>query len=157
MGNSKCFARVALHAALYTGQEATAWEMDKMAFVFHQTRHGARAIQSSADMSLFADDLAALPAEVGMLTPQGMRQRYLKGRSNRVRYSQTYQLLSPEFTPGQLYVQSTDYHRTKQSALSEMMGLYPPAGMSDGINLLPDALREELGDAHPPFNVRQAD
>ena len=59
---------------------------------------------SDLDMSLFADDLADLPVGKGMLTPQGMRQRYLKGRQNRERYTETYQLLSPEFTPGQIYI-----------------------------------------------------
>lgn len=63
-------------------------------------------------MSLFADDMREMPVQSDMLTPQGMRQRYLKGRYNRSRYIEQYGLLSAEFTPGEIYVQSTNFERT---------------------------------------------
>ena len=74
-----------------------------MAFAFMFNRHGARIplLDFSMDESLFADDMALFPVELEMLTPSGMRQRYLKGRYNRNRY-QT--LLSSEYTPGELYI-----------------------------------------------------
>ena len=93
-----------------------------------------------------------MPVEVDMVTPQGMRQRYLKGRHNRARYTEKYQLLSPELVPGQVYVQSSNYLRTMQSAYSELMGFYPPG--DSGVSQLPEALVTDLGVARPPFHVR---
>ena len=84
-----------------------------------------------------------------------MRQCYLKGRYNRARYVDTYGLLSPTFTPGELYVQSPDVLRTIQSAFSELMGLYPP-----GTDVLTDSWKTSLALAtipSMPFTVRDAD
>jgi hypothetical protein len=50
-----------------------------------------------------------------MLTPMGMRQRYLLGRYN-----------SLEFKPKtsfDMHVESTDYYRTIQSGYSELSGM----------------------------------
>ena len=55
-----------------------------------------------------------------------MRQRHLLGRHNRQRYVHDYSLISPEYTPGEVYMQSTNVNRTVQSGYSELMGLYPP-------------------------------
>ena len=75
-------------------------------------------------MSLFADDLLEFGGkERGDLTPSGMRQRYLKGKYNRLRFAD---LLSEEYAPGEFYVQGSEYPRTTQSAYCELMGLYPP-------------------------------
>jgi hypothetical protein len=61
----------------------------------------------------------------GQLTPTGMRLRYLLGRYNRQKYVYQEKLLSKNFKPGEVYIQSTDYNRTLQSAYSEFLGLYP--------------------------------
>ena len=55
-------------------------------------------------------DLFAVEQE--MTTPQGMRQRYLSGRLNRERYMCDNDLLSPEYVPGEVYIQSTNLERT---------------------------------------------
>ena len=73
-------------------------------FVFSLSRHGARAPQRNANKELFSDDVALFKAESGMLTAQGMRQRYLKGRYNRDRLIHEHHLLSEEFTPGEIYI-----------------------------------------------------
>ena len=64
------------------------------------------------DVSLFGVDASKFPVESGELTPQGMRQRYLKGRVNRIRYIDTYPLLSEEFSPGQVFIQTSHKSRT---------------------------------------------
>ena len=64
-------------------------------------------------MDIFADDLSEYNKEPEMLTPSGMRQRYLKGCYNRVRFAD---LLSTDYVPGEIYIQSTNKKRTMQSA-----------------------------------------
>ena len=71
-------------------------------------------------------DLEYFSVGQGMLTPTGMRQRYLLGRNQRQRYTEKYQLLSPDFVADEVYMVSTDVLRTMQSGYSELMGLYPP-------------------------------
>ena len=53
---------------------------EKMAFVFEVVRHGARPPQEEWVTDFFS-------VEPGMLTPEGMRQRYLLGKHNRERYT----------------------------------------------------------------------
>ena len=64
-----------------------------------------------------------------MLTPQGMRQRYLLGKYNRERYVEEYELLDGGSfgIEEQVYLQSTLVNRTMQSIYSEFMGMYPPS------------------------------
>lgn len=80
------------------------------------------------------------------LTSQGMRQRYLKGRYNRQRLIFEEGLLSEEFTPGEIYIQSDSKARTQQSAYSEMLGYYPVEAV-DAEGDIPQV-------ALPPFRVR---
>eukprot|EP00357_Protocruzia_adherens_P033549 CAMPEP_0115010638 /NCGR_PEP_ID=MMETSP0216-20121206/23443_1 /TAXON_ID=223996 /ORGANISM="Protocruzia adherens, Strain Boccale" /LENGTH=339 /DNA_ID=CAMNT_0002378907 /DNA_START=990 /DNA_END=2009 /DNA_ORIENTATION=+ len=60
------------------------------------------------------------------LSPTGMRQHYLLGKELRRRYVDKEGLLSASYVPTELYVRSSDYNRTIQSAQSQLMGLYPP-------------------------------
>ena len=58
-----------LNLALGVAQ-ASSWDMNKMEFVIHYHRHGARTPWSTVDMSLFGDDMKMfLPTEPDMLTP----------------------------------------------------------------------------------------
>ena len=66
---------------------------DKMAFAFEMVRHGARAPLNDAFTTNFT-------VSTGMLTPQGMRQRYLLGRYARERYTEKYELLDPDYIEG---------------------------------------------------------
>jgi len=63
-----------------------------MIFAFELVRHGARAPIIEATSGLFE-------VAEGILTPSGMRQRYLLGRYSRERYVDEYGLLSPEYSP----------------------------------------------------------
>ena len=69
---SKTF--VALMAILTSTATARIDKGDNINFVFELTRHGARAPTASAENYSVGE---------GMLTPQGMRQRYLLGKYNR--------------------------------------------------------------------------
>jgi hypothetical protein len=64
-----------------------------MAFSFEVVRHGARAPWFDMDLQYFT-------VARGMLTPEGMRQRYLLGAYQKKRYKETYKLLSEEYDPG---------------------------------------------------------
>lgn len=60
----------------------------------------------------------------GQLSPQGIRQRYLLGRYGRQRYVDVYGTLDKHNSPQQndMYVQSTDFYRTIQSAYAQLYG-----------------------------------
>ena len=90
-----------------------------MAFSFELVRHGARAPIEDRNLDQF-------PVSEGMLTPEGMRQRYLLGRRNRERYVTEWALINATMVPDEVLMISTDVNRTIQSGYSEFMGLYPP-------------------------------
>ena len=60
---------------------------DKLHFAYELTRHGARAPSHTSE---------GYSVEEGMLTPQGMRQRYLLGAYNMKKYSEEYDLIDLE-------------------------------------------------------------
>ena len=78
---------------LFTSSTFARESHDKMAFAFEMVRHGARA-------PLNPEYLTNFTVAEGMLTPQGMRQRYLLGRYHRERYTEKYQLLNPDYVEG---------------------------------------------------------
>ena len=92
-------------AALLSGVDA--WNYDKMAFVFNFSRHGARAPTDEFDHELFSEAIKDFAVAPEMLTPMGMRQRYLTGCRNRRRWVDEYGLLSETYTPGEIYSQSS--------------------------------------------------
>jgi len=115
---SKAFvATMAMMASSSTAREGG----DNINFVFELTRHGARAPTATADNYSVA---------AGMLTPQGMRQRYLLGRYNRKRFTEEYDFISTEDGPEQFLMFSTDVDRTIQSGYSELMGMFTPDSIS---------------------------
>ena len=50
---------------------------------------------------------------------------------------------------------TTTFSRVNNSAQSELMGMYPPQKSSDTV--LPESLVDDLGEANPPFKVRDAE
>lgn len=121
---------------------------EKMLFVFEVVRHGARA----PIIDMFLDEFKV--AE-GQLTAEGMRQRYLLGRSSRQRYTEEFEFLSPNYVPGEVFVQSTDVNRTLTSGYSELMGIYPP-GLSGAPQLTTQEQNQLNSVAAPPFKVRNS-
>jgi hypothetical protein len=65
------FAKTIVALVLKDTQDA------ELRYVFEVNRHGARSPIHNA---------YGFPADDGMLTPQGMRQRYLLGKYNKLRY-----------------------------------------------------------------------
>ena len=110
-------------------------------------RHGARAPVEDRDLDKFS-------VAEGYLTPEGMRQRYLLGRRNRSRYIDKFNLLSVDFDPRELFMQSTNVYRTLQSGYSELMGLYPPGS---GEKLTANQEKAVSTISAPPFQVRDAE
>ena len=105
-----------LLTSVVQAEQATVWEDmgDKMEFAYLIARHGAR----SAYFRNPENNLLGLTGNEanGRLTPQGMRQCYLRGRWNIERYSHQYDLISSSqggdgYTPGQIYVHSTPVER----------------------------------------------
>jgi hypothetical protein len=94
-------------------------------FVFEIFRHGSRSpVYFKGGLDQFGESWSGK----GELTPMGMRQHYLMGYRNR----QKYQKFLPEkFNSNEIYVVSTDYNRTLQSAHSQLMGMFPPSGANN--------------------------
>ena len=67
---------------------------DKLAFVFELVRHGARA------PLIYYPGYFDVPT--GMLTSEGMRQRYLLGKMNRDKLIDKYDLLDVDYLPTQM-------------------------------------------------------
>tara|TARA_B110000285_G_C14872813_1_gene490042 strand:+ start:38 stop:382 length:345 start_codon:yes stop_codon:yes gene_type:complete len=97
-------------------------------YTFEIVRHGARSpiLDDSKRFDIVPD--------VGLLTPQGMRQRYLLGIYDYQKYGKDLgqkQLLEKG---GGFEIQSTDVDRTIQSGYSELMGIISGSGS----NIIPN-------------------
>ena len=75
----------------------TVYDDPKFAFVFEVVRHGARPPITNIALDEFS-------VSEGMLTPEGMRQRYLLGRYNRERYITESGFLSETYNQEEFYI-----------------------------------------------------
>ncbi|TKR89008.1 hypothetical protein L596_013172 [Steinernema carpocapsae] len=66
----------------------------------------------------------AWPVKFGELTPRGMWQHFQQGRKLKREYSDKLKFISAKYDPDQIYVRSTDVHRTLASAYSNLAGFY---------------------------------
>ena len=94
---------------------------EKLLFVLEHFRHGARGSYKSFDYKLWKDIFNEEWKGAGELTPLGMRQHYLLGKSVRNKYKN---FISNEFNPNEIYIISTDVNRTLISAYSHLLGIY---------------------------------
>ena len=111
----------------------------KLIMVLEAYRHGAREPLSDY---YNADEFK----HWGELTAVGMRQHYNLGKFLRRIYIEKLKFLTTDYDPNEIYVRSTDYNRTIQSAISQLYGLYP-LGSGPMIPLNLDPIYE-----NPPFN-----
>jgi lysosomal acid phosphatase len=94
---------------------------EKLIFAIDVIRHGDRSPAHD-----YPGSKDQWPEGLGQLTPLGMNQEYLLGISLRAMYVDQYHLLPEHFTANTIYVRSSDYDRTLESAQALLTGLYPP-------------------------------
>jgi hypothetical protein len=99
------------------------FSVGEILFVHEICRHGARAPEIDYPFEGF-------PNGKGMLTASGFRQHYLIGAQLKKQYvkendQEQGKLLSPIYNSDEIYIRSTQYQRTIQSAEAQMLGLYP--------------------------------
>ncbi|CDW91112.1 histidine acid phosphatase family protein [Stylonychia lemnae] len=110
-----------------------------LVMVFEISRHGAR---NGKGMDPFQTQW-----DQGELTNVGRRQHYIMGQQIRQRYVNQAKILSPYYSPSQIYIKTTNDNETIESAYSQLMGLYPLG--SNKYHLQPNTSQE----ATPQFNV----
>lgn len=108
-----------LFAIVYSEQE--------LQMVVELFRHGARG-------PIFYDPWYIWDHE-GELTPNGARMHFVLGRELKKRYAG---FLPAEFDPSLIRVQSTNFNRTIQSALSQLYGIFSTDNDTTCPHLIPD-------------------
>jgi hypothetical protein len=114
----------------------------ELKFVFEIFRHGAREPLESQQNNSLIDIFNEVMVGNGELTPVGMRQHYLLGKSLRKRYPN---FISENYNVHELLVYSTDTNRTLTSAYSHLQGLF-----SFGTG--PALQADQISKAVPPVN-----
>ena len=103
-------------------------EEEDLRWAFEIFRHGARTPYSgmTEDPSGFIDCFGVPWIGIKELTGVGLRQHFLVGYRNRIRYMIDNKLLKETYDPREVYLISTDSNRTIMSANAQVQGLYIP-------------------------------
>lgn len=100
-------------------------EEDKLRWAFEIFRHGARTPYSGMNVS-FHDCFGHQWIGLKELTGVGLRQHFLVGYRNQLKYIQENQLINPIYDPREVFLISTDSNRTIMSANAQVQGLFTP-------------------------------
>ena len=100
-------------------------EEDKLRWAFEIFRHGARTPYSGMNSS-FHDCFGHQWIGLKELTGVGLRQHFLVGYRNQIKYIKENHLINSVYDPREVFLISTDSNRTIMSANAQVQGLYPP-------------------------------
>ena len=123
----------------------------QLRWAFEIFRHGARTPYSGMT-SDFVDCFGQKWFGLKELTGVGLRQHFLVGYRNRIKYTVENQLISDTYDPREVFLISTDSNRTIMSANAQVQGLFMPgtgprlfANQSD--SAVPPVKTEDISDA----------
>ena len=100
-------------------------EEEELRWAFEIFRHGARSPYSGMNKD-FEDCFGTQWNGVKELTGVGLRQHFLVGYRNRIRYIEENHLINQNYDPREVYLISTDTNRTLMSANAQVQGLFLP-------------------------------
>ena len=100
-------------------------ETQKLRWAFEIFRHGARTPYSGMT-SDFEDCFGHKWNGLKELTGVGLRQHFLVGYRNRIKYMEDNRLIKEQYDPREVFIISTDSNRTIMSANAQVQGLYLP-------------------------------
>ena len=98
---------------------------DKLRWTFELINHGARTPHKGLD-SNSKDFMNHLWIGENELTGVGLRQSFLVGYRDRLRYIDQYNLISEEYDPRDILIYATENNRTLMSASALLHGLFLP-------------------------------
>ncbi len=98
---------------------------EQLRWTFELINHGARSPHKGLD-SDFKDFSNHTWIGQNELTGVGLRQSFLIGYRDRLRYLEEKQLISKEYDPREMLVYASENNRTLMSANALLHGLYPP-------------------------------
>jgi lysosomal acid phosphatase len=121
MKNSIWLALAATSCLLASNLVNAQQQQDKLMMVFEITRHGARGGLNSE----YFNQSYSPEWRPGELTSVGKRQHYLMGGEMRKRYMVKNKLMDVnQYRSSEIYIRSTNYNRTIESAMAQLVGLY---------------------------------
>ena len=98
---------------------------DQLRWTFELINHGARSPHKGLD-SNFKDFSNHTWIGQNELTGVGLRQSFLIGYRDKLRYIEEKELISKEYDPREILVHASENNRTLMSANALLHGLYPP-------------------------------
>ena len=96
---------------------------EKLRWAFELFRHGARTPYDGMSYN-FYDCFSRKWDGLKELTGVGLRQHFLVGYRNRLKYMEENNLIKDVYDPREVYLISTDTNRTIMSAMSNLQGIY---------------------------------
>ena len=122
---------------------------EELCFVFEYSRHGTRSPSANTfdnKTGKYLDYFNFTWDGRGELTPVGMRQHYILGIRNRLKYANFLDF--SHFNHLEILVASTLLNRTIESAYSQLLGMFPPGTG-------PQITKDQINLSYPPNNLNK--